>query len=500
MTMEMTPEEIIREVWPDWNVLRRIGRGSFGDVFECEKQEYDAVSRSAVKVISIPRDDTQIPELRAEGIREDGTGTYFKKIVDDCVKEIKMMESLKGESNIVYVEDFKVIQKPDGISWVILIRMELLTGFAKYLETHTMNEAQVLDLGIDICTALDVCYKKNIIHRDIKPANIMVTENGHFKLGDFGIARELSKRDIGLSAKGTYNYMAPEIRNIGSYDQRVDIYSLGIVLYQLLNNNCAPLVTPNEKGEVTYEIRENAIMRRMQGESFGPPCNAHPAAGAAILKACAFDAGKRFSTPEEMKGALIYAKNHLNDPAPLNGPFQAEPEKTVAAAEIGPEKKLFIAPISNPPGSEKPIPTPPPKKPNRILYGIIALAVLIVALLAVLVFVVLRSDSDPEPTETTATKTTAATAAATTLPPAPTTAPMTVPVNIEPKVYLVVTPQGDPLVVRRSTTESAEKVGEVPNGAQVYAYFTNTANDWIYIKSGEVIGWARAGYVRYVRS
>ena len=81
--------------------------------------------------------------------------------------------------------------------------------------------------------------KRNIIHRDIKPENIFVNDFGDFKLGDFGIARKMENVTGGLSQKGTFNYMAPEVAGNGRYDSRADIYSLGIVLYRLLNQEPA---------------------------------------------------------------------------------------------------------------------------------------------------------------------------------------------------------------------------------------------------------------------
>ena len=109
------------------------------------------------------------------------------------------------------VEDYKVVEKKDEIGWDIYIRMELLTPFNSYVCDKTLSEQEVIKLGIDLCTALELCARRNIIHRDIKPENIFVNPFGDFKLGDFGIARKLENVTGGLSQKGTYNYMAPEI-------------------------------------------------------------------------------------------------------------------------------------------------------------------------------------------------------------------------------------------------------------------------------------------------
>ena len=81
-----------------------------------------------------------------------------------------------------------------------------------------------MKLGIDLCRSLEYCGQLHIIHRDIKPENIFVSRFGDFKLGDFGIARELEKTMSTLSKKGTYSYMAPEMYRGEQYDSRVDMH------------------------------------------------------------------------------------------------------------------------------------------------------------------------------------------------------------------------------------------------------------------------------------
>jgi serine/threonine protein kinase len=86
------------------------------------------------------------------------------------------MESLKGIQNIVSVEDYKVIEKTDTIGWDIYIRMELLVPFNTYICDKVLTEEEVIKLGCDICTALEICGQRNIIHRDIKPENIFIND------------------------------------------------------------------------------------------------------------------------------------------------------------------------------------------------------------------------------------------------------------------------------------------------------------------------------------
>lgn len=265
-------------------------------------------SFAAIKVISIPADQSEVDSLRSEGLDMNATRTYLQGVVDDFVSEIQLMESLKGVQNIVSVEDYKVVEKTDGVGWDIFIRMELLTSFNSYICDKKMTEEEVIKLGCDICTALEICAKRNIIHRDIKPENIFINNFGDFKLGDFGIARKLENMTGELSQKGTYNYMAPDVVKGTEYDARVDIYSLGVVLYRMLNGNRLPFID-GEKQLLNPNEKRNAIDRRLRGEALPVPSEASPAMADLILRACAYEPDERFASAAEMKQALLDVAN-----------------------------------------------------------------------------------------------------------------------------------------------------------------------------------------------
>ena len=257
--------DVLKQVWPEWQVEEKpLGKGSFGVVYQAVRREHNIESFAAIKIISIPVDSSEVDSLKTEGLDMDSTRIYFQEIVNDFISEIKLMESLKGIQNIVSVEDYKVVEKEGDIGWYIFIRMELLTPFNAFISDKKLTEEEVFKLGCDICTALEICNKCNIIHRDIKPENIFVNDFGYFKLGDFGIARKMENMTGGLSHKGTFNYMAPEVVNSREYDARADIYSLGIVLYRLLNGNRLPFLD-TEKQLLNPNERRNAVDRRMRG-------------------------------------------------------------------------------------------------------------------------------------------------------------------------------------------------------------------------------------------
>ena len=296
----------IAQIWPDWIVTEKLGEGSFGRVFKARRSEIGSDFFSAIKIIQIPQNPSQFNSMRAEtGLDIASTTAYFKSVVDDCVNEIKTMESLKGAPNIVNVEDYKVVANEPAHSWTIYIRMEYLRDFLSFQEDYEMRESEAIKLGIDICNALEYCAKRDVLHRDIKPENIFVSDFGDYKLGDFGIARRLETGSVAMSQKGTYNYMAPEIFNgKKEYDSRSDIYSLGIVLYKLMNNGRLPFIDPTTDN-LSYQSIKEALDRRMGGETLPPPKNASAHFSNLILAACSYNYEDRFPSATDMKDALI---------------------------------------------------------------------------------------------------------------------------------------------------------------------------------------------------
>lgn len=286
-------------VWPEWELIEKIGEGSFGKVYKAKRTERGRSFYSAIKIISIPASKGELDSVRSEMNNEQSTREYFRNLVEDCIQEIYTMEHFCGNSHVVSFEDFKVVEYLDEIGWDISIRMEYLTSFMDYCTGKKLTEKEVIKLGCDLAMALIYCRKLNIIHRDVKPENIFVSRFGDFKLGDFGIAREQAHTMSNMSKKGTYSYMAPEIYKGEKYDSSIDIYSLGIVLYKLMNQNRLPFLSL-DKQLITYRDKETALARRMAGEKMPVPVNASAAFSHIILKACAYEPGKRYRKPEDM--------------------------------------------------------------------------------------------------------------------------------------------------------------------------------------------------------
>ena len=291
------------QVLGDWNIVSCLGEGGYGKVFEIERSEFGQTYRAALKVITVPQSSAEVRSVISEGMSVSQAEAYFHGIVEELMHEFSIMFKLKGTANVVSCEDLRVLEHPDGIGWDILIRMELLHPLLPYVYEHPMARRDIIRLGIDICKALELCQRYNIIHRDIKPENIFISDNGDYKLGDFGIARTIERTSSGLSKKGTYSYMAPEVYAGKEYGFSVDTYSLGLVLYRMLNKNRGP-VLPQPPEAITFSSREQALARRMSGEPLPRPFYGEGRLGEIVLKACAFDPKDRYSSPQQLRQEL----------------------------------------------------------------------------------------------------------------------------------------------------------------------------------------------------
>lgn len=287
----------------NWTLTQKVGEGSFGKVFEAHRQDFGVVYRSAIKIITIPQNKSEITSAKAEGMDDDSVTIYFRSVVENIVQEFALMSRLKGTANIVSYEDHSVVPHEGEIGWDIIIRMEFLKPLINHMAESTMTRRDIITLGIDMCKALELCQKYNIIHRDIKPENIFLSENGDYKLGDFGIARTIEQTSGGLSKKGTYSYMAPEVYREDAYGSTVDIYSLGIVLYRLLNNNRTPFL-PDFPAPIKHSDRERALIKRISGEKIGNPAKDNGRLAEIVLKACAYEPKDRYSSPLQMRQEL----------------------------------------------------------------------------------------------------------------------------------------------------------------------------------------------------
>ena len=298
-------EEELQSFWPGWHVVARLGGGTYGDVFQIYKVDNTGIrTESALKVIQIVDNNLSDPTPP-----------------ESVLSEIRIMEILRGAPNIVAIEDSYYLKDPGGSGLArLFIRMELLKSFEDILrqseemlrcgyqpEQAFMSVSEVCKLGIDICTALDYCEQYNIIHRDIKPANLFIDRFGNYKVGDFGVSRQVFFIEMAhtMTGIGTITYMAPEVYIGGVYNHTVDIYALGLVLYQLLNYGRAPFL-PDYMTELSASSVDDANYKRLNGAKIPKIPYIDIKLNKIILKACAYRSEARYQTAGEFRSALEY--------------------------------------------------------------------------------------------------------------------------------------------------------------------------------------------------
>ncbi len=201
----------------------------------------------------------------------------------------------------------------DGIHYIVMEYVEAKT-LADYLSGGgRIVPGRAAEIAESVCDALSVAHAQGIIHRDIKPANIMITTRGEVKVTDFGIARVISGQDTvaqTAAVLGTASYLSPEQAQGQPVDQRSDLYSLGVVLYEMVTGR------PPFAGDSPVMVASKHVL-----EQPTPPSKINPdvSAGleAVIMKALSKNPENRYQDAEEFHADLERAR--------LGRPVQATP-------------------------------------------------------------------------------------------------------------------------------------------------------------------------------
>lgn len=265
----------------------------------------------------------------------------IKILKDDLSQDEEFRRRFHAESqavamlshpNIVSVYDVSTTDEAD------FIVMELIDGITlkQYMEKKgVLNWKETLHFAIQISKALEHAHSRGIIHRDIKPHNVMVLKNGSVKVADFGIARIMSNTNsLTKEALGSVHYISPEQAKGGRVDNRSDIYSLGVVMYEMMTGR------PPYDGESPVAVAIQHINGKAQNPSSLNP-NIPEGLEQIIMRAMAHDPADRYASA----AALLYDMDEFRkDPTILfdyNNPYV----ELDAAARLRPMEDLKKEPV-----------------------------------------------------------------------------------------------------------------------------------------------------------
>lgn len=268
----MEPERLGRYV-----IEKTLGRGAMGVVYLARDPVIGRLV--ALKTLTAPADTEEVEEFRRRFLRE------------------AQAAGILSHPGIVTVHDAGV----DDASGLSYIAMEYIQGRSlKELQkaSYAFTFVEIARVGAAIATALDYAHARGVIHRDVKPANVIVTPQGTIKITDFGVAR-LESSNLTTTGQfiGTPNYMSPEQITGSAVDGRSDLFSLGVVLFELLTGR-RPFLG-SSLTEVSYKIvhAPRPIPSRVRE---GVPTGFNPV----VLKLLEIDPARRYARGAEVARAL----------------------------------------------------------------------------------------------------------------------------------------------------------------------------------------------------
>ena len=326
---------------PGYEIIALRGRGGMGAVYEARQKSLDRIV--ALKL------------LPAE-VAQDG------EFVERFIREARTLARL-NHSHIVTVYDFG-----RSLEEHLYFTMELVEGtdLARMLDGPKLAPELVCDLILQVCQALHYAHEQGIVHRDVKPANVLVSTTGRVKVADFGLARQQepgAADSISGPIMGTPAYMSPEQLAGRKIDRRVDVYALGVMLYQMLcgkvpgigspaPSQCAPVdarwdavvfralqAAPDDRYQTADEMRL-AVEQISQAVEIAPWYRRRPllfAAAAALLAVAASDAVYRWTKARQItfaSGHVAPKHDALGPDAPKAGERPATPAAQPPLAEV----------------------------------------------------------------------------------------------------------------------------------------------------------------------
>ena len=282
-------DELLHSVSPEWNIVRKICSLPQGELclIRNKKNKKGIQSESLLQFarLTIPEESDYLEEVLPR--KSELTGLF------------------KDAPNIVPVQDFYMVRKSG--EYCCFLQMENMPSLSSMLpacEKGTVPESQVLKAALDICRALIFCQDVGLVHRSISPASIFIDSSGDYRLGYFDLFGNAISSGSSAPESGALSYVAPEQFSGRSCSSSVDLYSLGLVLYQLLNRGRMPFLPSAPLHYSTADI-DAANYRRLHGDPLPAIPDADISLQNIIRKCCSIRPEERYPSAREFYSALL---------------------------------------------------------------------------------------------------------------------------------------------------------------------------------------------------
>ncbi len=312
----------------------------------------DSEKRCVVKRISLPAAQLQAQALLLTGIFNgpEAVTAYYEGMAKAVCKEVEVLELLADRRGFVPFEGHQVTAMEEGIGWHVHLLAPYRDTLAKALETGPMTERGALQLGVDLCAALSCSRDAGWMYVALKPENVCLTPGESARICDIGFVSMDALKLSSLPDRCRSVYTAPEVADAyAQLSATMDIYALGLTLYQVYNGGKLPFDGAEE--------REVWLQGLAEGQAMAAPQFADEELAAILLKACAYDPGERYQTPTQFAQALLqYLQSHE-----LGDKLLAQPEEaSEETAEEAPEE----APAEEAPAAGEPEQPEEPEQPS----------------------------------------------------------------------------------------------------------------------------------------
>lgn len=286
---------------PGWRIVSMLRKEINGVTFAVEKDPPGSGERAALRVLCIPRDEDEPGLMLADSWDEDLLRTAYEKELEQTLEVYRLLNRLGPHPNLLQPLDLSSCAAPEGLGFRVCIRTELLPPLHEAAQYRGDPVIAACRVGMDICAALEACGKAQLIHGSIQPGSIFVAPEGTCRLGGFD---PLANRPQSYPETLPNRFVAPEaFRNWKSFGPEADLYSLGMILYWLLNERRLPFVSLSPAAPA-LSVMDEALMRRYRGDALPPPAHGSEALKRIVLKACAYDPRDRYPSAEEMRRDL----------------------------------------------------------------------------------------------------------------------------------------------------------------------------------------------------